>query len=504
MAKFLDLDAETDGKHDVDEVLDEVLTKEDEAFIDNDELPESPRSPLVNTWMGDDKAWGLRPQPPDKSALPGLSDEVKEVDLICHNPSSPQLEQTVKVNEVINQDTEATVEDTGEMNEEPEAPKGPMLCTFGVMTFNNYQDFKLINRRGHKKTVTPKRLWAVLCRLLSFFGGTPEVGKKGTKHYQVFWMAKHRSVDLAQIHKALTNKGITIKVGKNAGKNATWLQRAYKPKLAFDYAMHLGAHVDKPRDGDTFEFGTRPTEAAMLMSKGQRTDLTDMATAIADGATIKDIAYAHPAEFFRYNRGIERMMKIFAPKPTKSPFPFKTPWGQTVNDPTPGEGEIPAKRRHLWLWGEVNVRKSGWFNEQFADTKVFMVGNDPVTAWEGYDGELLCIWDMVTPPTYRHIEEASDWSTVEKPMPGRTRFKKEYYKPRVARMLLVIQNAPPQYFNRTQHFNERFLVHHIKEKIKVTPLKQKLSGFEMIIGDPAIEDRNEFQAYQPKCINKDS
>lgn len=499
MACYIDLEAETDNKHDVDDdVEEEQLTKEDRDFIDNDvddsvPLTPLPDSPLVNTWVGDDKAWGLRPQTPDNSALPGLSDEVKEVDLI---KPAPQLEHSVKVNEVIDQaiELEATVEDTGDMNEqEPDEPKGPMLCTHGVMTFNNYQDFKMLNSKGHRKKVTPERLWAVLCRLLSYLGGTPEVGKKGTKHWQIYWMAKHRSVDLAQIHKTLAKRGIAMK----NGKNATWLQRAYKPKLAFDYALHQGVHRSKPRDGDTFEFGTRPTDATLLMSKGQRCDLTDMATEIANGATLKAIAYAHPAEFFKYGRNIEKMMAVFKPKPTKSPFPFKTPWGMAVNDPTPGAGELPAKRRHLWLWGDVNVRKSGWFNEQFADTKVFMVGNDPVTAWEGYDDELLCVWDMVTPPTYRHIEEASDWSTVEKPMPGRTRFKKEYYKPRVARMLLVIQNGPPQYFNRTKHFNERFLTVHIKEQIKVAQLKQKLSGFELIEGDPAIECDQAIQPYQP-------
>lgn len=136
------------------------------------------------------------------------------------------------------------------------------------------------------------------------------------------------------------------------------------------------AHIEKARGTpqqasdyckkeDSREPDTEPEEFGELPSQGKRADLEAIASSLAAGASVEEIATEHPGDFIRYHRGIETLHAVF-----QAPRDFKT--------------------RVYWLYGPTGTGKSAWAHSRFPGA-YWKMGSSKW--WDGYYGESYVIVD---------------------------------------------------------------------------------------------------------------
>lgn len=122
---------------------------------------------------------------------------------------------------------------------------------------------------------------------------------------------------------------------------------------------------------DTRIEGTSPTEFGEYKKdanrKGQRSDLTQIADKIKQGASIKDVALNHPADYIRYSMGIERLAQKIRPIP---------PLQRTV--------------LAIWMWGPTSTGKTHRVLHRYSEPYQVIPGRDP---WGHYEGQAVVLFD---------------------------------------------------------------------------------------------------------------
>lgn len=103
--------------------------------------------------------------------------------------------------------------------------------------------------------------------------------------------------------------------------------------------------------------------------QGARSDLRDIAAAVRDGSTLRDIAIEYPGQFIRYHSGIQKLQTLFQQE------------SKLMRDPIDCELH----------WGRSGAGKSyhAFSNAEPDDTFVWTGGK----WWDGYDGQSLVLCD---------------------------------------------------------------------------------------------------------------
>lgn len=152
--------------------------------------------------------------------------------------------------------------------------------------------------------------------------------------------------------------------------------------LHTEYGLDLRPHIERSRGSpqqnrdycskpDTAVEGTFH-EIGTLPRQGNRSDLTELAEAIAEGGDISDIAAQFPTEFIKYSRGIQALKTALSCKPRP----------QTV-EPTV-----------FWWFGPTGTGKSRLAFETYPDAYIKMPTNK---WWDGYVDQREVILDDYRP-----------------------------------------------------------------------------------------------------------
>lgn len=105
--------------------------------------------------------------------------------------------------------------------------------------------------------------------------------------------------------------------------------------------------------------------------QGRRTDLEQIAASIERGASIKEVATDHPADFIRYHQGIERFAAVVRPPPP-----------------------IQRQLEVIVLWGPTGTGKTHRIMNAFPECFCVRPGRDP---WDGYVDQETIFFDEFEP-----------------------------------------------------------------------------------------------------------
>jgi len=278
-----------------------------------------------------------------------------------------------------------------------------------------------------------------------------------------------------------TGKGFDLgTMSKRLAVNTPHCRKAVNPLNLENYCLHREKHKDKPQLDDPVTWGTRPTDQWLTIHQGTRTDLVNYAADIASGMTTGQLALKHLGITAQYRHLEGKIRESLRPEPIISPYPFKLPGGQQIDDPNPliGGFDIPTEKRHFWIWGPTDTRKSGWLREQFGGKRVFPCKASKYP-YEGYKQEEVIIWNMLK-PTFQELEGWSEWNVDDVHVPGDTRYTATMMHGKIAKTCVVTSNYAPEYGTDQAAFEKRFFVIYIEDIIPLKILKQKPA---IVIGD---------------------
>lgn len=152
--------------------------------------------------------------------------------------------------------------------------------------------------------------------------------------------------------------------------------------LHCNYGQLLQPHVERSRGSpqQNRDYCSKPDtaipnsfrEIGTLPRQGQRSDLSEIAEAIAEGVTTSDLAAQFPCEFIKYSRGIQALKTALSSKPRCS----------TV-EPTV-----------YWWFGPTGTGKSRLAFETYPDAYIKMPTNK---WWDGYEAQTEVILDDYRP-----------------------------------------------------------------------------------------------------------
>jgi len=159
-----------------------------------------------------------------------------------------------------------------------------------------------------------------------------------------------------QLTKALTLK--TLKA--TLSPSAKYLPCKGTAAQNIEYCSSTGKHCLKPRVDGPYEYGTP-------RKQGKRTDLHEVADAIADGYTMREMAEEFPVEVIKYHRGMRVLKELLAPK---------------------RDGKTPCEV--LYITGKPGGGKSRLAQALLRGTNYY-VKEGANKWWDGYDGERI-VW----------------------------------------------------------------------------------------------------------------
>lgn len=202
------------------------------------------------------------------------------------------------------------------------------------LTLNNYSEdtFVVLQTRG--------------LEVFKYYIVGREVGEQGTPHLQMYAEVTHK-ITIAGLKRKLV---------------------VLDPSLISVHIEHAIADAAQniaycSKDGNFYEHGSKPT------GQGKRTDLDNVAAAIASGSSLFEVINNHGASYIKFYNGIKNLY-LFHQKPR--------------NFMTIG----------YWLSGETGSGKSRWAHEKFPDA----YWKAPDTRWfDGYLGEETVVIDDYRP-----------------------------------------------------------------------------------------------------------
>lgn len=131
---------------------------------------------------------------------------------------------------------------------------------------------------------------------------------------------------------------------------------------------------------------------------------------------------------------LEEFQRHCRQKTVQSPWPLDLPDGTVLQQPDAGE-----RQRCLYVWGAPNTGKSYWFSERLDGKSVYSPAGTEELAFDTYGGELLIVYDDSV-PSLRALIQVLNFSSVDKPVPGRTRYYQRFLPGRQVRFVIVLAN----------------------------------------------------------------
>lgn len=148
------------------------------------------------------------------------------------------------------------------------------------------------------------------------------------------------------------------------------------------YGAELRPHIERSRGSpqQNRDYCSKPDtavpdtfrEIGQLPRQGQRSDLNELAEAIAQGEDISDIAAQFPTEYIKYSRGIQALKTALSSRPRSATV------APTV----------------YWWFGPTGTGKSRLAFETYPDAYIKMPTNK---WWDGYEAQTVVILDDYRP-----------------------------------------------------------------------------------------------------------
>lgn len=164
----------------------------------------------------------------------------------------------------------------------------------------------------------------------------------GREHYQGYVSFK-KTVTVGQVQTALSMGKIHVEVCRD-------------PKTAILYCQKQDTRI------------AGPWEAGQEVSQGKRSDLQDVYALVEQGASMKEIAIAHPTAVMKYHRGIGAIRHMIAPRKTL------------------------LNRKVVLLLGASGVGKTRWAEGYWME-EVYCCADISVPWFDGYDGQKIGLLD---------------------------------------------------------------------------------------------------------------
>lgn len=170
--------------------------------------------------------------------------------------------------------------------------RGPRQCEW-CLTFNNYTEEEA------------QALLALVPDTLTYvFFGKEVAPTTGTPHLQGFFVLPKRMEKSAIIKISPLDKCHISAMRRDIDKNVVYCSK----------------------EGSTWEAGVRP-----VSKQGKRTDLDNIATFLASGASLREIAISYPGQFIRYHAGISALASIVRAKTFEHyEGPFRWPYPDNI------------------------------------------------------------------------------------------------------------------------------------------------------------------------------
>lgn len=287
---------------------------------------------------------------------------------------------------------------------------------------------------------------------------TPEQASTGTWHLQGALICK-RSLLMEEIQyfkgKPTPFKGVHMETQKCSwDTNVKYCTKTDMPTYKFGDVDQLVEEMEKGKIGE----------------QGKRTDIQKIIAKLKDGATKQDLLNDDEVcgTAFRSYRWLDNIKEELEKRPTQDVYPWMLPNGRMMTRPEPGESK--HKKRHIFLWGPANVRKTGWL-AQFRDKDVFFPAKN--RGLEGYEGQEMVIFDMWMPDWYT-IEHLCDTHDNDIKLPAR--YKDTKIPRDQERDVIITSNNEPNLMAMTEQekkgFAERFQVIHATKPLPVPAIKK--------------------------------
>lgn len=234
-----------------------------------------------------------------------------------------------------------------------------------------------------------------------------EVGAEGTPHLQGY-MEFHRNQAFSACKKILPT--------------AHWEPRQGTRDQARAYAMK-----EETREEGPWELGTWETE------QGKRSDLEAVAERLKQGATLREIAEEHPAQFIQFHKGFAALKSAIA-----QPRQWKT--------------------NVIVRWGEPGSGKTKWVYDNFDIDQIYV--KPPGDWYDGYDGQpVVLIDDFYGDLKYTELLRLLDRYPMTVPVKGG-------FVNWAPRTIVITSNAPPEEWYKKIN-DKRALLRRIEEVVKV-------------------------------------
>lgn len=221
-------------------------------------------------------------------------------------------------------------------------------------------------------------------------------------------------------------------------------------------------------------------EKGKIGEQGKRSDIQKILAKMKDGATDQDLLNDDEVcgTAFRQFKWLGNVRTELLREKKADPYPWVGPTGNIIRRPEQGDDIIPKKKRHLYVWGPPNMRKSGWLN-QFAGKDVFFPTRG--RELEGYEGEEFIIFDMWM-PEWHILEDLTN--CIEFDVGKSARYKNVVIKKNQARRVIITSNNEPDLTKLTMQarkgFEERFVVFEAKKPLPV-PKEKRVAEEDPII-----------------------
>lgn len=124
------------------------------------------------------------------------------------------------------------------------------------------------------------------------------------------------------------------------------------------------------------------------------------------------------------------------------------------------EGIPGSKKRHIWIIGDPDLGKSEWIENTFEGYHIYKPQKDSDYRFDTYDGEKIIIYDDIIPKLAELIDVSNIYKT-KTPVFGKTRYSTKYWPIKQERMIIIVSNIPPLYFDNPA-FQSRFILQDLR------------------------------------------
>lgn len=124
--------------------------------------------------------------------------------------------------------------------------------------------------------------------------------------------------------------------------------------------------------------------------------------------------------------------------------------GINIDKPDPAN-----KKRHYWFVGPPDLGKTYAINETFGGYKVYVRPNNKYP-FEAYNDEDIIIYDDIHDIKFTELANVTNTYKIRTPVYGDVRYNNKFWKLNHTRIIIVVSNKAPEYYDLQDAFLSRF------------------------------------------------